>query len=116
MGGGGHVTAGGAMCMELLTTNGWTPITSLEGVLLQVRMAITNTEPKPARLESTARQVPAGYGASSRYRDYGIGEAFEAYKRAALTHGWNVPPDLYQAATEMKEEAADLNGNGAVAP
>ena len=105
-GGGGHVTAGGAMCMELLTTNGWTPITSLEGVLVQVRMAITNTEPKPARLESTARHV-AGSRSSSRYRDYGIKEAFDAYKRAALTHGWNVPPDLHQAATEMKEELAD---------
>ncbi|KAK8086186.1 hypothetical protein PG994_001160 [Apiospora phragmitis] len=108
MGGGGHVTAGGAMCMELLTTNGWTPIASLEGVLVQVRMAITNPDPKPARLENTT--APATFSSShshavqSRRMDYGIGEAFEAYKRAALTHGWAVPPDLFEATTEMNEE------------
>ncbi|KAK8078443.1 hypothetical protein PG996_004613 [Apiospora saccharicola] len=111
MGGGGHVTAGGAMCMELLTTNGWTPITSIEGVLVQVRMAITNTEPKPARLENTAKPV----GRASRHRDYGINEAFDAYKRAAYTHGWNIPSDLHQAATEMRDETAAQNGNGAIA-
>lgn len=112
MGGGGHVTAGGAMCMQLLTTNGWTPITSLEGVLVQVRMAITSTEPKPARLESTVKHVGGSF--SYRSRDYGISEAFDAYKRAASTHGWNVPPDLHQAATEMKDEAAGEDGNGAL--
>jgi ubiquitin-conjugating enzyme E2 Q len=82
-GGGGHVTAGGAMCMELLTNSGWLPTASIESVLLQVRMAITNTEPRPARL------------ALSRSRtDYSVGEAVEAYKRACLAHGWQIPEDI----------------------
>ncbi|KAL8960424.1 MAG: hypothetical protein Q9183_005468, partial [Haloplaca sp. 2 TL-2023] len=34
-GGGGHVTAGGALCMELLTNSGWSAANSLESVLLQ---------------------------------------------------------------------------------
>lgn len=82
-GGGGHVTAGGAMCMELLTNSGWLPTASIESVLLQVRMAITNTEPRPARL---ARGL--------RSSDYGVGEAVEAYKRACITHGWQIPEDI----------------------
>jgi ubiquitin-conjugating enzyme E2 Q len=85
MGGGGHVTAGGAMCMELLTNSGWSAVSSIESVLLQVRMAMMNPEPKPARLES---QNKAGQ------RDYGIWEAIEAYKRACAQHGWQVPPDF----------------------
>ncbi|TVY21133.1 Ubiquitin-conjugating enzyme E2 Q2 [Lachnellula arida] len=84
-GGGGHVTAGGAMCMELLTNSGWSAVSSIESVLLQVRMAISNLEPKPARLQSQGKQ---------RQFDYGISEAIDAYRRACATHGWQVPPDF----------------------
>ncbi|KIN03673.1 hypothetical protein OIDMADRAFT_158409 [Oidiodendron maius Zn] len=84
-GGGGHVTGGGALCMELLTNSGWSAVSSIESVLLQVRMAIMNLEPNPARLESTAK------GASS---SYGTGEAVEAYIRACQAHGWEVPKDF----------------------
>lgn len=89
-GGGGNVTAGGTMCMELLTNSGWSPVSSLEGVLLQVRLALGNTEPRPARLEISQRQ-----------QDYGIGEALEAYRRAATTHQWQIPTDLTEMATKM---------------
>lgn len=85
-GGGGHVTGGGAMCMELLTNSGWSSASSIEGVLLQVRMAITNLEPKPARL--------AKYGSHDSKRAYGVGEAMEAYIRACTAHGWKIPEDF----------------------
>ena len=74
-GGGGHVTAGGALCMELLTNSGWNPASNIEAVLLQVRMAITSTDPRPARLEN------------GTVADYGIGEAVEAFRRACAAHG-----------------------------
>ena len=74
-GGGGHVTAGGALCMELLTNSGWSAVSNIESVLLQVRLAISSTDPKPARLESGA------------VRDYGVGEAVDAYIRACQMHG-----------------------------
>jgi ubiquitin-conjugating enzyme E2 Q len=84
-GGGGHVTGGGAMCMELLTNSGWSAVSSIESVLLQVRMAIMNLEPKPARLESTSMRSQSSYGG---------GEAIEAYIRACQAHGWEVPKDF----------------------
>jgi ubiquitin-conjugating enzyme E2 Q len=84
-GGGGYVTAGGALCMELLTNNGWLLSTSIENVLLQVRMAMSSTDPRPARL-----QPSAGYGGQA----YGIGEAIDAYKRACLQHGWTPAQDF----------------------
>ncbi|CZR58141.1 related to ubiquitin conjugating enzyme [Phialocephala subalpina] len=84
-GGGGHVTAGGAMCMELLTNTGWSSVSTIESVLLQVRMAISSLEPKPARLESRG---------PSTQRDYGTYEAIEAFKRACMAHGWKVPPEF----------------------
>lgn len=84
-GGGGHVTGGGAMCMELLTNTGWSSVSSIESVLLQVRMAIMNLEPKPARLQDARKHYQS---------DYNTGEAIEAFKRACRTHGWEIPKDF----------------------
>lgn len=86
-GGGGHVTAGGAMCMELLTNSGWSAVNSLESVFLQVRLALMNLEPKPARLHSMGKK-------QARNDDYGTVEAVEAYIRACRTHGWEIPKDF----------------------
>ncbi|KAI1155351.1 hypothetical protein F4825DRAFT_459864 [Nemania diffusa] len=90
MGGGGHVTGGGALCMELLTNTGWSPVNSMESVLLQVRLAICSLDPKPARLA----------GVTSRATQYSIREAVEAYSRAAARHGWEIPADLKEATME----------------
>jgi ubiquitin-conjugating enzyme E2 Q len=87
-GGGGHVTAGGAMCMELLTSSGWTPANSMESVFLQVRVALCSLDPKPARL------AMGGKTRRSAVQDYGVGEALDAFVRAASAHGWGVPSGL----------------------
>lgn len=81
-GGGGHVTAGGAMCMELLTNTGWTSVSTIESVLLQVRVEMMSLD-RPARLESKAK---------GSQRDYGTAEAIEAYERSCKMHGWAIPP------------------------
>ncbi|KAK6346934.1 hypothetical protein TWF696_007032 [Orbilia brochopaga] len=80
--GGGHVTAGGALCMELLTNSGWSAVSSLESVFLQIRLAMSSLEPYPARLDG---------GADSSYTPH---EAKDAFIRACRTHGWQVPPDF----------------------
>ncbi|KAK0635147.1 hypothetical protein B0T17DRAFT_569321 [Bombardia bombarda] len=90
LGGGGHVTGGGAMCMEMLTYSGWSPANSMESVLMQVRLAICNLEPRPARLLQTVAQKQTG--------DYGVAEAVEAYIRSANTHKWRIPEDLRTTA------------------
>lgn len=81
-GGGGHVTAGGAICMELLTNSGWSAVTSIESLLLQVRLAIS-TKDHPARL------------AHGRNYDYSVGDAVAAYTRACMAHGWAIPKDMH---------------------
>ncbi|RMZ73781.1 ubiquitin conjugating enzyme [Pyrenophora seminiperda CCB06] len=85
-GGGGHVTAGGAMCMQLLTNDGWIPVSSIESVLLQVRMAISSLDPRPARLQPGSQT------------NYGVGEAVEAFLRACAVHGWTVPAGFKEMA------------------
>ncbi|KAK4455728.1 ubiquitin-conjugating enzyme E2 Q2 [Podospora aff. communis PSN243] len=92
-GGGGHVTGGGAMCMELLTNTGWSPANSMESVLLQVRLALCNLEPRPARIQSV---VYKGQPSS----DYGVVEAVDAYVRAVNQHGWSLPPDFRATANQ----------------
>jgi ubiquitin-conjugating enzyme E2 Q len=62
------------------------PTNSIESVLLQVRMAMSSLDPKPARLETHGRQ------------DYGVGEAVEAFIRACNTHGWQVPAGFKEMA------------------
>lgn len=74
-GGGGHVTAGGALCMELLTNSGWSAVSNIESVLLQVRLAMSSTDPRPARL------------AHGAIKDYSVDEAVDAYIRACTMHG-----------------------------
>ncbi|MCJ1384501.1 hypothetical protein MMC17_007618 [Xylographa soralifera] len=81
LGGGGHVTGGGALCMQLLTSSGWNVACNIESVLLQIRLAIASLDPKPARLEKSVR-------------DYGVGEAVEAFKRACRAHNWEIPKDF----------------------
>lgn len=76
--------------MELLTNTGWSPVNSMESVLLQVRLAICSLDPKPARLA----------GVTSRATQYSIREAVEAYSRAAARHGWEIPADLKEATME----------------
>ncbi|CCF35875.1 polymerase [Colletotrichum higginsianum] len=91
-GGGGHVTGGGAMCMELLTNSGWSPASSMESVLLQVHMAMCSLDPFPARLIGNKK---------GDVNDYNIYEAIEAYKRSANAHGWEVPDDLEMTANAL---------------
>ncbi|KAI2611103.1 uncharacterized protein GGS25DRAFT_181949 [Hypoxylon fragiforme] len=93
-GGGGHVTAGGAICMELLTSTGWSAGNSMEGVLLQVRLAMCSVDPNPARLEGKG----SGFYYTGRTR-YDLGEAMEAYERAARAHGWEIPSDFREVGS-----------------
>lgn len=88
-GGGGHVTAGGAICSELLTSSGWSPALSIEKALIQVRLGLCDTE-RPARLRSLSARDKACYS---------ISEAVRAYKRVANTHGWKISPELATMAS-----------------
>ncbi|KAF9266711.1 hypothetical protein L218DRAFT_895759 [Marasmius fiardii PR-910] len=83
-GGGGHVTGGGSICMDLLTASGWLPSYSISAILIQIKLAISNPDPRPARL----------LGGDGWKRPYSVFEALEGYKRAASTHGWKLPSGL----------------------
>ncbi|KAI8590676.1 ubiquitin-conjugating enzyme/RWD-like protein [Geranomyces variabilis] len=78
-GGGGHVTAGGSICLEMLTTSGWNPTLCFETVMLTVRVALESVTPYPARLNPRWNTPYTGQ------------EAMAAFVRVARDHGWNVP-------------------------
>lgn len=90
-GGGGHITIGGAICMELLTASGWSPVTRMDTVFVSIRMAMSESE-RPAHLQTTEP--------SARMFDYNANEALDAYVRFAGVHGWAVPKDLRETATQ----------------
>ena len=91
----------GSICMDLLVQDGWLPSYNIAAVLLQIRMAISSTEPRPARLAS----------GMDWKRSYGVEEALEGssfvtryyplsypigFTRAAGVHGWRVPEGTRQ--------------------
>ncbi|KAI6110185.1 hypothetical protein EDD16DRAFT_1612745 [Pisolithus croceorrhizus] len=78
-GGGGHITDGGSICMDLLTSDGWLPCYSVPAILLQIKLAISNPFPSPARLHPHHWDRP-----------YTAKEALSGYTRAAALHGWKV--------------------------
>jgi len=69
----GHVTIGGSICTELLTTKGWTPANTVEAVIISIRAQF---------LEGGARLD------MSNKKEYTESEAKEAYDRMVETHGW----------------------------
>jgi len=75
----GHVTLGGAICMELLTVSGWTANNDITSILIQVRAEIGSKD-------GGARLAPPNDQA--QYTPYNEQEAWTAYYRAASSHGW----------------------------
>jgi len=69
----GHVTLDGSICMELLTSSGWTPANDIESILVQIRSEM---------LEGGAR---LDFNNTSEYTE---DKARQSFLRAARTHGW----------------------------
>lgn len=69
----GHITIGGSICTEELTSSGWDPSLTVESVLLSIR---TNMISGGARLDHRTAI------------DYSEAEAKEAFERTRIAHGW----------------------------
>jgi len=72
----GNVTLGGAICMEMLTLTGWNAILMIDSIIMTVRAQMNSADSK-GRLDLSA--------STSGYSEH---EAWEAFHRAARTHGW----------------------------
>ncbi|KAJ2925630.1 hypothetical protein H1R20_g11464, partial [Candolleomyces eurysporus] len=95
-GGGGHVTGGGSICMDLLTSNGWLPSYTIPAVLVQIKLAISNLDPRPARLAKNWEQP------------YSVAESLAGFKRAAATHGWTASEDTQRHQPASKPDVSSL--------
>lgn len=67
----GHITQGGAICIELLTNTGWSPMCGLDSVMAQLRVLF---------IEGGARIERKG--------EYSYNESLEGFERLKRTHGW----------------------------
>ena len=70
----GHVTVGGSICMELLTSTGWSADYSIDSLLVLVRQTMLDGGGK---LDTRLAHVP-----------YDEAEARNAFQRVARQHGW----------------------------
>jgi len=69
----GHVTIGGSICMELLTTSGWRPANSIESIFVQIRC------------EMMAGGAKLDLDNNTPYTEH---EAKEAFFRMSQKYGW----------------------------
>jgi ubiquitin-conjugating enzyme E2 Q len=75
----GHVTAGGSICTELLTSSGWRCDMTVSSMLRTVCEGFRDGDGR-IQFEGSL------YG-----NDYELVEAEVAFDRALLTHGWRAP-------------------------
>jgi ubiquitin-conjugating enzyme E2 Q len=78
---GGYVLGGGAICMELLTKQGWSSAYSLESVIMQIAATLVKGK---ARIQ---------FGASKA--QYSLAKAQQSFKSLVQIHeknGWFTPP------------------------
>ncbi|ODM97979.1 Ubiquitin-conjugating enzyme E2 Q2 [Orchesella cincta] len=83
---GGYVLLGGAICMELLTKQGWSSAYTIEAVIMQI--AATFVKGK-ARIQFGGNKVSASSG------QYSLARAQQSYKSLVQIHeknGWYTPP------------------------
>eukprot|EP00918_Siedleckia_nematoides_P043904 GHVU01095951.1.p1 GENE.GHVU01095951.1~~GHVU01095951.1.p1 ORF type:complete len:371 (+),score=52.29 GHVU01095951.1:169-1281(+) len=81
---GGYVLGGGAICMELLTKQGWSSAYSLESVILQIAATLVKGK---ARIQFGASKVTTA--------QYSLARAQQSFKALVQIHeknGWFTPP------------------------
>ena len=74
----GHVTVGGSICTELLTTSGWISSMTIENLILFLHRTIIDGQ---GRVDLTSPLVNVPYDES---------EARQAFQRVSQDHGWVV--------------------------
>lgn len=78
---GGYVLGGGALCMELLTKQGWSSAYSIESVIMQINATLVKGK---ARVQ---------FGANKN--QYNLARAQQSYNSIVQIHeknGWYTPP------------------------
>ncbi|KAI9807165.1 MAG: hypothetical protein M1825_005883 [Sarcosagium campestre] len=84
---GGRVSPGGALCMELLTSSGWTAAVSMESLLVHLRTAVFSAGRRTVKLDPESNA------------DYTLTRALRSYVYFCRKKGWQVPPDLWDIPT-----------------
>ncbi|CAA9997161.1 unnamed protein product [Nesidiocoris tenuis] len=84
---GGYVLVGGAICMELLTKQGWSSAYTVEAVIMQIAATLVKGK---ARIQfSTAKSTMSNHG------QYSLARAQQSFKSLVQIHeknGWFTPP------------------------
>mmetsp|Transcript_11550 Transcript_11550/g.11607 ORF Transcript_11550/g.11607 Transcript_11550/m.11607 type:complete len:696 (-) Transcript_11550:31-2118(-) len=70
----GHITVGGSICMQSLTSSGWIPVRTVESIFIEI---LFNMAEGGAKLDTTQAHI-----------DYTLSEAQDAFNRVARDHKW----------------------------
>ncbi|XP_035662684.1 ubiquitin-conjugating enzyme E2 Q2-like isoform X2 [Branchiostoma floridae] len=85
---GGYVLGGGAICMELLTKQGWSSAYTIEAVIMQISATLVKGK---ARINFNANKTPA---VRNPHNQYSLARAQQSFKSLVQIHeknGWFTP-------------------------
>ncbi|XP_013788058.1 ubiquitin-conjugating enzyme E2 Q1-like isoform X1 [Limulus polyphemus] len=80
---GGYVLGGGAICMELLTKQGWSSAYTVEAIILQIAATLVKGK---ARVKFVGTKVPAQYSLAHAQK------SFRSLVQIHEKNGWFTPP------------------------
>lgn len=86
---GGYVLGGGAICMELLTKQGWSSAYTVEAIIMQIAATLVKGK---ARIQFGATKVVSG---AAKGGQYSLARAQQSFKSLVQIHeknGWFTPP------------------------
>ncbi|XP_057320886.1 ubiquitin-conjugating enzyme E2 Q2-like [Microplitis mediator] len=89
---GGFVTPGGAICMELLTKQGWSSAYAMEALIMQILATMVKGNARVRRFDNT--KPPSNRNNPNfRYTLYGAVRSFGDVEKMHRDRGWYTPPN-----------------------
>ncbi|XP_054718932.1 ubiquitin-conjugating enzyme E2 Q1-like isoform X1 [Uloborus diversus] len=89
---GGYVLGGGAICMELLTKQGWSSAYTVEAIILQIAATLVKGK---ARIQFGGNKGTVGHVTVGVSSQYSLARAQQSFKSLVQIHeknGWFTPP------------------------
>ncbi|XP_053599022.1 ubiquitin-conjugating enzyme E2 Q2-like [Microplitis demolitor] len=89
---GGFVTSGGALCMELLTNQGWSSAYAIETLIMQILATMIKGNARVRQFDDT-KGLGTRNNPNLRYTFYGAVRSFKNLVKVHKERGWHTPPN-----------------------
>ncbi|XP_053597782.1 ubiquitin-conjugating enzyme E2 Q2-like [Microplitis demolitor] len=89
---GDFVTSGGALCMELLTKQGWSSAFTMEALIMQILATMLKGHARVWQFDET-KSLSSSNNPNLRYTLYDAVLSFDSLEKKHQERGWHTPPN-----------------------